>query len=118
MVIFNVVGGHVEGVGVYSLDEEASERSMVPSARQRFKKKPLTWEVLQKIGDKFDWPQSDDVTSFLGSLFAARGEPVGALLEGDGNDEGETVLFGTLSSVPVKLSRVQLRALAKMYDAG
>lgn len=84
---------------------------------QQPKIQPLVVEALEEVGKKLAVPQPDGITSFLSSLYAARGELQVQVLqfEQDASREANKVKVRALSSPTVEIDRTQLRALARVY---
>jgi len=112
-------GGFVHSVGAYKSDPGRSgERGAnLPPARQALSRPALLWEVFQEMGKKLEWQKPDGYTTFLASMFATHAEPFAERVSAAGSAESsQQVLVQSLGTPPVKLSRAQLRAIAKVYS--
>ncbi|MDG6911970.1 MAG: hypothetical protein JRN35_02685 [Nitrososphaerota archaeon] len=97
----------------FRLSEPAGTPSIPPSdltpARQ-----PLFAEVVEKIQERHGWPGPDAFSPFLAALDASRTEPFSDRVMARGEAEGK-VSVETPGGAEVKLTRAQLRAVARIY---
>lgn len=112
-------GGFVHSVGAYRRDPDGSGKTgaNLPPARQALSRPSLLWEVFQELSKKLEWQKPDGYTTFLASMFATHGETFGERVsEAGGAESSQQVLVQSLGSPPVKMSRAQLRAIARVYS--
>jgi hypothetical protein len=96
--------------------EQMSPR--VPSLGRGLAHPPLAMEVYKAMGERLAWPQPDEYATFLSSLLATRDEPVGArVLDAGGDPQSQLALVRAQGSPAIELSREQLRAVVKIYEA-
>ncbi len=110
--------GFAKSLGLFRrVDEEGGGRAGIPPSTQEFAHPPLLMEVFKVVGDRVTtWPHPDQYTAFLSSLFATSGEPLGTrVVDGGASSQGQTVVVKSQGSPSVELSRVQLRAVVRMY---
>ncbi|MDA4128158.1 MAG: hypothetical protein OK422_01630 [Thaumarchaeota archaeon] len=112
-LILKPKGGFVESIGGYLIDDEG-DKPLLPLAWKRLKVEPLLLETFESLEKMIDWPAGDAVSSMLAGLFAAKGD-VGDALQIVGKNSHTTLTVRVLSSPGIELSRVQLRALARVY---
>ncbi|MDG7016193.1 MAG: hypothetical protein JRM82_02335 [Nitrososphaerota archaeon] len=77
-------------------------------------RRPLFAEVVEKIQERHGWPGSDEFSPFLAALDASRAEPFSDRVLARGEAEGK-VSVGAPEGAEVKLTRAQLRAVARVY---
>jgi hypothetical protein len=77
-------------------------------------REPLFAEVVEKIGEKHGWPGPDEYSPFLAAWDASRTEPLADRIRTRGEDAGR-VIVETPGGAEAKLTRAQLRALARIY---
>jgi hypothetical protein len=120
MIVLKAKGGFIESFGAYTAEPDEESRPGIPAASQRLKILPLLVEALEEVGKRLALPQPDGVTSFLSSLYSARGEAQGQVLqfEQGGSNGEDKVKVKALSSPTVEIGRTQLRALARVYMNG
>jgi hypothetical protein len=111
-------GGFVHSVGAYkSSDPDGGARATLPPATQTLSRPSLLWEVFQEMGKKVEWQKPDAYTTFLASMFATEGESIGERVSEAGSaGSSQEVLVQSLGTPAVKMSRAQLRAIAKVYS--
>ncbi|MDA4115701.1 MAG: hypothetical protein OK442_04005 [Thaumarchaeota archaeon] len=111
-------GGFVHAVGAYKSSEGSGDaKAAIPPARQDLSRPSLLWEVFQELGKKVEWQKPDGYTTFLASMFATQGETFGERVSEAGTGEGpQQLLVQSLGTPPVKMSRAQLRAIARVYS--
>jgi hypothetical protein len=113
-------GGFVHSVGAYRsessvLGQAANEG--LAATRQILSRPSLLWEVFQELGKRVQWPKPDAYTTFLASIFATAGEPIGERVNEAGSGESpQDVVVQSLGTPAVQMSRAQLRAIAKIYS--
>lgn len=119
-VVIRPRGPFVEAAGAYTSVKDESSRPSLPRATQRMSAMPLLVEALDLLGSRVALPEPDAQTSFLASLCSAGGEPLGRVVEfvREGGGQDGTVAVRALSSPPAGFSRVQLRAMARVYACG
>lgn len=110
-------GGFVHSVGAYKRSGQAERaNAAVPPARQALSRPSLLWEVFQDLGRKVEWPKPDGYTTFLASFSATEGEVIGTRVSEAGSSANpQEVLVQSLGTPAVKMSRAQLRAVARAY---
>jgi hypothetical protein len=111
-------GGFVHAAGAYKSGPAGGEgRATLQPARQTLSRPSLLWEVFQELAKKVEWKKPDGYTTFLASMFATEGEVIGERVSeaGDAGDS-EQVLVQSLGTPPVRMSRAQLRAIARIYS--
>jgi len=120
MIVLKAKGGFVESFGAYTAEPDEESQPGIPAANQHVRIQPLFVEALEEVGKKLALPQPDGITSFLSSLYAARAEPQGQVLqfEQGAPEEASRVKVRALSSPTVEIDRAQLRTLARVYMNG
>lgn len=120
MIVLKAKGGFVESFGAYTCEADEESRPGIPATSQHLKIQPLLVEALEEVGKRLAIPQPDGVTSFLSSLYSARGEVQGQVLqfEQSASSGDDKVKVKALSSPTVEIDRTQLRALARVYMNG
>jgi hypothetical protein len=96
---FNIVGGGA---------------ACIPSPDLPQERQPLLAEVVQEIGEKHGWPAPDQFSPFLAALDASRTEPLADRILTRGDDTGGVAVEAP-GGAEVKLTRAQLRAVARIY---
>jgi hypothetical protein len=86
----------------------------IPSPDLSQERQPLLAEFVQVIKEKHGWPGPDEFSPFLAALDASRAEPFADRIRPKGEDTGR-VAVETPGGSEVKLSRAQLRAVARIY---
>ncbi len=110
-------GGFVRSVGAYKKDQSGETKAALPPVTQTLSRPSLLWEVFQELGKKLEWQKPDGYTTFLASMFATRGETFGERVSEAGSaGSHQQVLVQSLGTPPVKMSRAQLRAIARVYS--
>jgi hypothetical protein len=112
--------GFASSLGVHRrVDQGREGRGRVPPSSHEFAHPPFLMEVYKAVGNRLSWPQPDQCTAFLSSLLATSGEPIGTrVVEAGGASQSQMVVVKSQGSPPVELSRVQLRAVVRIYDKG
>ncbi len=77
-------------------------------------REPLLAEVVEAISERHGWANPDEFSPFLASLDASRAEPLAERLTVTDGADG-TVSAVSLGGAQVKLTRSQLRAVARVY---
>ena len=112
-VVFRVEDGRLVSHRAFNV-LEPNGHAAIPSADLRHLREPLFAEVVQEIGERNGWPAPDEFTPLLAELDASRREPLADRFKVNGEAEGR-VAVKTPGGVQVRLSRAQLRALARIY---
>lgn len=86
----------------------------IPPADLSFVRLPLFAEVVEEIAEKHGWPAPDEFSSFLAALDASRTEPLSDRLRTRSQERG-MVVAETPGGAEAKLTRAQLRAVARIY---
>ena len=86
----------------------------IPTPDLKLDREPLFAEVVQEVGEKHGWPGPDEFSPFLAALDATRSEPIADRLRPKGEPDGG-LAFETAGGAEVRLTRAQLRALARIY---
>ncbi|HKT21053.1 MAG TPA: hypothetical protein VJR06_00315, partial [Nitrososphaerales archaeon] len=86
----------------------------IPAADISPERRPLLAEVVEEISEKHGWPAPDEFSPFLATLDASRAEPLADRLRTGGVDGGRLTVE-TPGGAEVKLTRPQLRAVARIY---
>jgi hypothetical protein len=87
----------------------------LPSSGRKLGSRPLLWEALEVLIEKFQVKEADLCTNFLSSVCATKGEGLGERLVNEGRDGASTVLVSSLDAGQVELTRPQLRAIVRAY---
>ena len=111
--VFQVEDGRLVSHRAFSV-LEPNGSAAIPIPDLKHLREPLFAEVVQEIGDKHGWPPPDEFSPFLASLDASRTEPFADRFQMRGEAEGR-VTVETPGGAQVKLTRAQLRALARIY---
>lgn len=88
-------------------------RAVFPSVRQSFERRPILWEVISSLQERFHLSDPDGYTTFLNTMHVSRNVPVGHKLNLAG--AGATVTVESLGGAPVEMTRAQLRSVARIY---
>ena len=113
--------GFATSLGLYRrVDDGREGQGALPSSSQEFAHPPFLMEVFKAIGNRLTWPNPDQYTSFLSSLLATSGEPIGTRIldAGGAGSQSQMVVVKSQGSPPIELSRAQLRAVVRVYDRG
>lgn len=86
----------------------------IPASDLSVPRPPLLAEVVEKIGEKNGWPGPDEYSTFLAAMDASRAEPLADKIRTKG-EEGGKVTVETPGGAEVRLTRAQLRAVARIY---
>ena len=86
----------------------------IPTSDLTPARQPLFAEVVEKIQERHGWPGPDAFSPFLAALDASRAEPFSDRVMARGEAEGK-VSVETPGCAEVKLTRAQLRAVARIY---
>jgi hypothetical protein len=112
-IVFRVQDGRVVSHRAFNV-LEPNGVATIPAPDLTYSRDPLFAEVVQEIGEKHGWPGPDEFSPFLASLDASRSEPlVDRFQMKDGT--GERLTVETPGGSQVRLTRAQLRALARIY---
>jgi hypothetical protein len=110
---FQTKEGLVVSHRAFKVSEPAGPASIPPPdlspARQ-----PLFAEVVEKIGERHGWAGPDEFSPFLAALDASRAEPLVDRIRTKGEATGK-VQVETPGGAEVRLTRAQLRAVARIY---
>jgi hypothetical protein len=112
-IAFQVKDGRLVSHRAFSVLERDGVAA-IPVADLRHAREPLFAEVVQEIGEKHGWPGPDEYSPFLASLDASRSEPLVDRLRMKEEVEGR-VTVETPGGAQVRLTRAQVRALARIY---
>jgi hypothetical protein len=112
-VVFQVKDGRLVSHRAFNV-LEPNGTAAVPVADLKHAREPLFAEVVQEIGRKHGWPAPDEFSSFLASLDASRTEPLVDRFRMKEEVEGK-VIVETPGSAQVRLTKAQVRALARIY---
>jgi type IV secretory pathway ATPase VirB11/archaellum biosynthesis ATPase len=74
-----------------------------------------SWEVLKAIEKRAEFEEPNELTTFLGSLAATRGEPIGERLPVVEEDSTRGLLVRSLRAPAVRLTPSQARILSEAY---
>ena len=109
--------GFAKAIGLYKRSDSGREgRGAIPSPAKEFAHPPLAIEVFKAMGSRLASPNPDQYTAFLSSLMATSGEPIGTrILEAGPSPESQVLVVRSQASPEVELSRVQVRAVARVY---
>ena len=94
--------------------EDPSGRASIPTADRSPGREPLFAEVVEKIGERHGWPEPDEFSPFLAAMDASRAEPLVDRFRARG-EEGGKVAVETPGGAEARLTRAQLRAVARIY---
>ena len=86
----------------------------LPSPDLSQERQPLLAEVVHDIEEKHGWPGPDAFSPFLAALDASRADPLSDRIRTKGEDAGRMAVE-TPGGAEVKLTRAQLRAVARIY---
>lgn len=114
VVVVSVRGGLARAVGAY-LKEDGAGARFLPGQRLAFRM-PF-WEILAAAKGKTEWRRGDEFASFLASVWAARREHPGELIQAEEGDGG-SVTVSAHASARVSLSKPQLRAVLMINGQG
>ena len=101
--------GFAKSLGIYrKVDRGREGRGSVPPSSREFAHPPFLMEVFKAVGSRLTWPNPDQYTAFLSSLFATSSEPIGTrILDAGAASQSQAVLVRSQGSPPVELSRAQ-----------
>jgi hypothetical protein len=114
VIALRVKDGLVESHRAYNVVETGRATPSIPSPDLSQERQPLLAEVVQEIEEKHGWPAPDEFTPFLAALDASRMEPLADRIRTKGEDNGRMAIE-TPGGAEVKLTRAQLRAVARIY---
>ncbi len=113
LLILGHESGFVREAGAFAISGGEGRWAALPGSGQTLSRHPLLWEVLKSVGED-RWPPPDEVSGFLGSMSATRGEATEDRLRGE--QTGSGFVLHSAGGESVVLSRAQLRAVASIYD--
>lgn len=88
-------------------------RAILPSAFQSFERRPILWEVISSLQERFHFSDPDGYMTFLNGMHVSRSVPIGHKLSITG--AGAMVTVESLGGAPVEMTRAQLRSVARIY---
>jgi len=115
VLVLEASGGFVSKSGTYSSESSPSKGATIPQATRAFNHRPLIWEFLERVGNRFKLPEPDSFSNLLLSVQASRNEPLSERLAGL-ESSGENLKVKALAGDEVGLSRAQLRAIVSIYS--
>lgn len=116
LIVIKPQGHMVESLGAYQLTEGGNSE-LATKSPQGLNKSVLVWEVVTTVSTRARWVPPDEETAFISSLAATRGAQIGERLVDAGSESGgQTLVVRSLNTVPVELSRGQVRALVRIYS--
>jgi hypothetical protein len=105
--------GRVASYDAFDLLEERRQPSVLCTG-SRPRRRPLLWEVAEKVEEMQGWPGPDGATAFLASLDATRAQPFELRVKMAGESPEEVAVEGP-GGTQATVTRAQLRALARIY---
>lgn len=108
--------GLVKSIGAYRRVEvkKNGKASLIPS-RNIPSRAPFTADVFKSIGSRVDWPNPDEYTAFLSSMFATQYVSQGERIIESSGSTSQTLLVKSLGGPQVELTRAQLEAIVTIY---
>ncbi len=113
-IVVRPKAGYVEAVGLYRSAAAKEGTPRLATAGDRLGVSPLMWELIKGMDEIVSWPEPDDVTGYVASLGARRGEPLAERLP-KGTVGDDSVRVEVMSGRTVELKATQLRALIQLY---
>ena len=114
VIALRVEDGLVVSHRAFNVVESGKVPPAVLSPDLSQEREPLLAEVVQEIGERHGWPGPDGYSPFLAALDASRAEPIADRFRVKGEVEGG-VAVETPGGAEVRLSRAQLRVVARIY---
>ena len=115
-LVLNLDGHLIKAAAGYvKLPNSKKKVRTLPSAGRKLDSRPLVWEALEVLGEKFRVREADAYTNFLSSVCATQGEGLGERLVNEGRDGSASVMINSLGAAQVELTRPQLRAIVRTY---
>ena len=111
--VFKVKDGRLVSHRAFNILEQNGQPT-IPSPDLKHAREPLFAEVVQEVGEKHGWPPPDEFSPFLAALDASRSEPIADKIRMMGETAGRLAVE-TAGGAEVRLSRAQLRVLARIY---
>ena len=93
---------------------EPSRAVSIPSPDISPAREPLLAEVVDRVGEIHRWGGPDEFSSFLAALAASRADPLADRLR-TRDEEAGRVAVETPGGAQAKVTRPQLRAIARVY---
>jgi len=109
--------GHlVKSAAAYAkLPASGRQSVLLPGPGRKLESEPMLWDALEALEEKFEVQPADAYTSFLSSVCATQGEPLGDRLLKQGDRDADTLLVSSLGTAQVQLTRPQLKAIVTAY---
>lgn len=114
VIVMRAAGGFLEAVGFYTRKDNQPSPPSIPTARQHLRRQPLLLETLETLDRMVPPPEPDSWAAFLASVYASRSLPVGQVLQTQ-ESSGTALMVKGMTPVSVKLTRSQLRTIARVY---
>ncbi len=114
VMALRVKDGLVESHRAFSIVDAGTAVPSIPSPDLPQERAPLLAEVVEEIGKRHGWPGPDEYSPFLAALDASRTEPIADRLRAKGEEAGRLTVE-TPGGAEVRLTRAQLRAVARIY---
>lgn len=105
--------GLIAGHRAFKIDTSGGPAS-IPPADISPQRRPLFAEFVEEISERHGWPMPDEFSPFLAALDASRADPLADRLRLRGEEHGR-VTVDAPGGAEVKLTRAQLRAVARIY---
>lgn len=114
ILVLECGGERVLRASAYSV-EGPSHSALFPTRSGELVSPPMTWEVLEAVGERTRWPDPDDLSNLLDSMTATRGVPAAEQIRTMEASEGQLTVQ-SLTGEKVHISRSQLRAIMSIYS--
>ena len=115
LLLLDASNGLVSRYGSYDSVKGSHRGIIIPENTRAHHNPPLTWEALERLGKKLEWPAPDSYSNLLQSVHASRNEFLAERLESL-ETEGGQVKVRALGGEESTLSRAQLRAILSIYS--
>jgi hypothetical protein len=114
VIALRVKDGLVASHRAFNIAEAGNSVPAIPSPDLSLEREPLLAEVVREVEDRHGWPAPDEYSPFLAAMDASRSEPLADRLRPKG-EAGGKLAIETPGGAEVRLTRAQLRAVARIY---
>lgn len=108
--------GLVKSIGAYRrVDVKKNDKASLILSRNTPSRPPFTADIFRSIGSRVDWPNPDEYTAFLSSMFATQYVSQGERITQSSCPTSQTLLVKSLGGPQVELTRAQRDAIVTIY---